>query len=306
MSGMLQVEVEAWAYRLIRDAETRRRVEDSRAELKSNWPEARDVARQLAGHANAAAGEPILWLFGVDEHSGVVPYQTRNMADWRPQLDAEFEGVAPGMQHFALQWKDRPFEALVFRTDAPPYVVRNPKRGTREAGPFELDVPWREGATRSARRAELLLMLRPIGRAPTFTALGVRVQLLTDGQILLGAHVYAESPELQRILIRAAGATVDFGEALSELREVQQYGDGQDPDVVRTRSHLTVQGAGKIVLQGSGIAQPLPGVKEHVVLTIRFVIAAIPQPVSYAVTVPRAPDDGSTTGQIAIWKFGLQ
>src|ERR1700726_1800288 len=103
---MLQVDAEAWAYRLIRDAEVKRHVEDDRAELKSNWPEARDVARQLAGHANTAGGDPILWLFGADQRSGVVAYQTRDMATWRSQLEAEFEGVAPGMQHFSLHWKD--------------------------------------------------------------------------------------------------------------------------------------------------------------------------------------------------------
>lgn len=45
-----------------------RNVEDDLVELKAVWPEAgRKVARQIAGHANAAGGAPILWVIGADE-----------------------------------------------------------------------------------------------------------------------------------------------------------------------------------------------------------------------------------------------
>jgi len=111
-----------------------------------------------------------------------------------PQLEAEFEGVAPSMQHFALRWNDQPFEALVFTTDAPPYVIRNPKRGGKDSGPFDFEVSWRDGRTRSARRAELILMLRPIGRAPSFTALGANVQLKSVFKGAANAAAATEGP----------------------------------------------------------------------------------------------------------------
>lgn len=303
---MLQIDVEAWAYRLIRDAEIRRRVEDNRAELKSNWPEARDIARQLAGHANAAFGEPILWLFGVDEHSGVVEYVTRNMADWQPQLVSEFEGVAPGLRHFALRWKDRPFEALLFRTDAPPYVVKNPKRGKEGAGPFEYDVPWREGTTRSARRADLITMLRPVWKSPIFEPLGASVQLLSTRDVLVSGHLYVESPDLSRVLIRSASGSVNFGHVSIDLADIQPGPNGPDPDVVGTRSHLRVDGAGRIVFQGRGVAPALPAVTDHVVFTGHFRIAGLPRPVAVPISVPQVALDGSTTLAVAAWKLGLQ
>ena len=41
--------------------------EDARVELKADWIDESKMARRLAGHANAANGEHVLWLFGVDE-----------------------------------------------------------------------------------------------------------------------------------------------------------------------------------------------------------------------------------------------
>jgi hypothetical protein len=35
--------------------------------------EAKDAARHIAAHANTARGQPITWLFGVDEKKGEVP-----------------------------------------------------------------------------------------------------------------------------------------------------------------------------------------------------------------------------------------
>jgi hypothetical protein len=38
-------------------------VEDDRVELKAEWPPAEHkTARQIAGHANASGGEPLLWI----------------------------------------------------------------------------------------------------------------------------------------------------------------------------------------------------------------------------------------------------
>jgi hypothetical protein len=306
MAIMRQVDIEAWAYRLIGEAEVKRRVEDNRAELKANWPEAKEIARQVAGHANAAYGEPVLWLFGVDEHSGVVPYQSRNMADWQPQLEAEFDGIMPSMQHFALRWNDAPFEAIVFRTDAPPYVVKNPKRGKVDAGPFEFEVPWRAGRTRSARRAELILMLRPVWQTPTFESLGTRIQLLSTRELLLSGHLYVEAPDQRRVLVRSVSASVDFGQFSTEFTEVQPDPAGPDPDVIHTRSHLRVDGAGKMVFQGRTTISAIPDLPSHVVLTLQFRIAGIPRPVSVPIVVPQAQLDGSTSHAIGLWKAGEQ
>jgi hypothetical protein len=302
---MLQVDVEEWAYRVVRDAAKDIHVEDNRVELKANWSEVRVIARQLGGHANAAAGEPLLWLLGVDEHVGIVPYGRRDMANWRAELEAEFEGVAPAMQHYALRYDEKPFEALVFGTDAPPYVVRNPKRGQKDAGPFDFEVPWREGRTRSARRSDLILMLRPIGRAPAFEPVGANITLLSSGDVTAAAYFYAEHPEQMRILIPTVTASIEIAGVLLSLREVEHYPDGQDPDVIRTRSHLSIQGAGKLRIHGSGRFATIPSIPEHVVLHSRFKLAGLANPVSVAVSVPSSAQI-TTTGAIGSWRFGQQ
>lgn len=314
---MRQVDVEAWADRLIRQAEESHHVEDNRSELKAVWPEARGIARQLGGHANAAGGEPILWLLGVDEHVGVVTYQSRDMATWHAQLSAEFEGFAPNLKHFSLSWQEQPFEALVFFTDAPPYVVRNPKRSKPGESQHDLDVPWRdlevpwrEGGTRSARRADLITMLRPIGRAPSFDAEGTRIQLVTRdrGAALVSAFLYVSSPVGERLLIPSASVTVDFGTETSDSTPLLLMPVGtEDPDVIRSRSHLSIHGGGKIGVTARPSVPRMPAEVTHpVVLRMRFRVASIPQPVAVDIVVPTVPNDGSTTDCIGQWGFGIQ
>jgi hypothetical protein len=173
-------EIENWARQVIRRSESGAQQEDSLVELKGKWPEPRWTARQLAGHANAARGVPILWLIGVDRDQGVVGCENIEIGDWYNQLKAEFEGgVAPALLGHPIFEHDGKFVApLLFTTDRPPYVVRNPARDTPKAGPFSLDVPWREGTNvRSAGRAELLMML-------TSSPISPAVELLR-GQVVL-------------------------------------------------------------------------------------------------------------------------
>lgn len=74
-----------------------RQVEDDRVELKAVWPEPGvKVARQIAGHVNAAAGEPVLWIIGLDEKrcqigstSGTEP------SNWWKAVKGHFAEVAP-------------------------------------------------------------------------------------------------------------------------------------------------------------------------------------------------------------------
>ena len=65
---MKAIEIEYWALRILERVEKHQPIEDTWVELKAEWPvETAKTARQLAGHANAARGEPVLWLIGVDE-----------------------------------------------------------------------------------------------------------------------------------------------------------------------------------------------------------------------------------------------
>ena len=65
--------LEAWALQVVDRIKAHQPNEDSRVECKRVWiAEHWEVARQLAGHANAARGEVLLWLIGVDEIDGVI------------------------------------------------------------------------------------------------------------------------------------------------------------------------------------------------------------------------------------------
>jgi hypothetical protein len=77
--------------------------------------------------------------------------------------------------------------------------------------------------------------------------------------------------------------------------------------VIRTRSHLSIESAGKINVQNTACIAHLPSnFSSDLTLRLRFRIAAIPQPVGVAVLVPSVPLDGSTTASIAQWGFGRQ
>ena len=88
-------EIENWVLRIIKQVESGQPNEDYRVELKSEWLDAKKAARRIAGHANAAHGEPILWAIGVDEEKGVVGANNEELANWYASVKAEFDGLAP-------------------------------------------------------------------------------------------------------------------------------------------------------------------------------------------------------------------
>src|SRR5947209_2950539 len=131
---MTKRQIEMRAIEIIDRAIAKQHVEDSHVELKSQWPEvfpvskARETTRQIAGHANAARGEPILWLIGVDEKQAkVTGADPQELANWLATIKAQFDGVAPSLTDVNVPYdKGQTVVALHFETDQSPYVVRNP------------------------------------------------------------------------------------------------------------------------------------------------------------------------------------
>jgi hypothetical protein len=166
-------EIENWVLKIIEQVESGQPNEDFRVELKAYWPDARKAARQIAGHANAAHGEPILWPIGVDEEKGVVGVNNEELANWYAQVRAEFDGLAPKLlRDLNVPVAGITVVALLFDTDRAPYLVKNPAYGQPNGGPVQLEVPWREGrSTRSASRSDLLRILSPIQKNPSFELL---------------------------------------------------------------------------------------------------------------------------------------
>ncbi len=170
---MRPIQIEAWALEIIDRMKSGRPLEDFRVELKSEWPDPQKAARQLAGHANSARGEPILWLVGVAENEGITGATHNELANWLTSLQAEFDGVAPSVIDVNIPANGETVVALCFETDRAPYVVRNPSFGIERGVSISHEVPWREGTrTRSASRADLIRLLAPSMKLPEIDVLG--------------------------------------------------------------------------------------------------------------------------------------
>jgi hypothetical protein len=127
-------EIKSWAVEVIDRIKSQKPVEDSRVECKATWLDAKTIAHQFAGHANAAKGETILWLVGVDEKAGVITGVERNeLANWYPQLVKEFDGVAPCLTaDLNIDIDNKTVMALLFETSNAPFVVKMQTNYTSE------------------------------------------------------------------------------------------------------------------------------------------------------------------------------
>jgi hypothetical protein len=158
-------------------------------ELKAELSPAIKVARRIAGHANAARGQELLWLFGVDEKSqSVSGIEPTEYADWWAQVRQQFDGVTPRVRECNVRYQGVTVLALLVTTESSPYVVRNSAHGHPGGGPVTLEVPWREMTQiRTATRADLLRVLRPVQDLP-------EVEVLSAD---LRAHRTMSSPSVQ-------------------------------------------------------------------------------------------------------------
>ena len=151
-------------------------IEDNLVELKSELSSNHHkVARQIAAHANAARGEDILWVVGVDEKRVVVGIKEFELADWWPRTERCFDdGVTPTLFSLVVKVDEsHSVLALVFNTRRAPFVVK-----TENAVGPNTEVPWREGnSTRSAKRTDLLKILVPAQRIPRIDVLGGKARL---------------------------------------------------------------------------------------------------------------------------------
>jgi len=159
---MTKIELEAWVLAIARRLESNSAIEDDRVEVKSNWVHPGKAARRIAGHANSARGEPILWVIGLDEKAGVVGAERNKFSDWWNQVKAEFDGLSPSVELLNVPVGEKEVVGLLFDTSRFPFVVKNPNGGA-----VQYEVPWREGtAIRSARREDLIEILAPMQRLP--------------------------------------------------------------------------------------------------------------------------------------------
>lgn len=174
--------------------------EDSRVELKSEWPtDHAKAARRLAGHANEMRGQEIVWIIGLREKE-VVGAEREELANWWPSVKKHFDGIEPELLHcMNVPVDGGTVVALNFIADRPPYVV---SRGDW------METPWREGTrVRSARRSDLIRMLAPIAAAPELEVIGGEVSVRPDREAPSGSlwffhvEVYASLPFGERLSV---------------------------------------------------------------------------------------------------------
>lgn len=152
------------------------RVEDDLVECKRTWPEI-GKAKQIAGLANKANGEPFLIIVGIDERtSQIVPLGDVDPADWWSRIRGKFDqDVWPDLAwHIGVVVNEAGEQvvALLFTSDRAPYVVK-----TEGGGSPEREIPIRDGTTtRSATRRELLRLLAPAARIPSITIISAMTE----------------------------------------------------------------------------------------------------------------------------------
>lgn len=211
MDGIMLIsQIEEWAHRVIDGVERNSPSEDIRVELKREWPDDHQkAARQIAGHANAARGEDILWIIGVDEEDGVIGVRNEELSNWISQIESNFDGLAPGITPIVIYWGDDPVVAIHFDTSRIPYVIKNPLFGTSGVR-IAHEVPWREGnSTRSARHSDLIKLLVPLNYLPDFDILDGKLSLTVNEKssgLRLGSqhfHIYHSKKSRSTCIARA-------------------------------------------------------------------------------------------------------
>jgi hypothetical protein len=265
-------EIENWALSVVQRVRAGHPNEDSRVELKRDWINAEKAARRIAAHANAARGAPILWLIGVDQNGQIPGVQHQDLGPWFGRVQAQFDGLAPRLTDLNIPVEGTTIVALLFETERAPFVVKNPRYGTRGAGPVSLEVPWREGtATRSATRADLLQILSPLQAMPNFQVLEGTLHAKTWGHYnaeldanerwidwKLTLILYATVPNYERVIIpyHQCRATLEIpDQALTRYLENVTLRPPTIPSVGSSsmtigasQDELILDGSGKVIL----------------------------------------------------------
>jgi hypothetical protein len=199
---MRPAEIENWALNVVHQVENGQPNEDSRVELKADWVDHYKVARQMAGHANAARGDSILWLVGVDQESGVVGADYNELANWLSQVSSCFEGTSPEVVDVNIAYQGKTIVALFIETDRAPFVVRNPHFGHERGVVIAQEVPWREGTrTRTATRSDLIRLLVPRLALP-------EVEVIDSELVLRKKDKHCWFLRMQLYVIPCGGASV--------------------------------------------------------------------------------------------------
>jgi hypothetical protein len=252
-------ELEYWILQIVKRVERSEAIEDFRIEAKGVWPDDyAKAARQLAGHCNAAHGEPVLWIIGLDEQKGVKGAEQVAFQNWWPQVRAQYDQLAPSLlRDQIVHVGDKTVVALLFDTERAPFVVKNPQYGQAAAGPIAREVPWREATSvRSARREDLLCLLVPLVRLPQAEVLDARLLWRYGGlewELRLEVYFYLASHKPVSIPFHLCAAAFS----------IAPLGTVKFPNLLMKRAHSVrdlhgspaiIEGGSEVRLEGPGLA----------------------------------------------------
>jgi hypothetical protein len=303
-------EIEAWAHRVIEQVRRGQPNEDARVELKAAWPEDfYRAARQIAAHANPAAGAPVLWIIGVDQGGGIPGADHRELANWFKQVESHFdESVAPGVTDVNVPVDGRTVVALLFDTERRPFVVRTPGG----SGPVTHEVPWRGAtSTRSAKRAELLGLLHSVLRPPKWELLAGTLNVEETNRprmrgnnrhwlLALKLYVEPEGPGRLSIPFHRCAGSLYFREMgshpkLSDFR-LAPY-DNQSGNIKGSSADLVIEGPGMVILQAEAESMyggMLPHSRHICRLIFLWPVASTASPCGPASTLTKSTAVGSS------------
>jgi hypothetical protein len=316
-------QIEAWALRVVERVENGQPHEDVQVELKASWIDPQKAARQIAGHANAARGQPILWLIGVDQERGVVGASREDLADWYAQVQANFDTVSPSITDLNIEHDGNTFVAILFETERIPFVVINPRFGGEAGVAISHEVPWREGtSTRTARRSDLLKLLIPLLGIPEMEVMaGDLTVAVRQDQFLW--HI-----KLQTYVVPEMGTTVAFPFHRSEIsvaineaiqsfpldairmtppyRPVSAGGMlHSEPDtftVAHTQNEAIIQGPGQLNLYGEAWTkyEEIDFKPTRAMVQVRILPTHVDVPISFSVQMGwREPDQHHLAAWVA-------
>lgn len=295
----------------------RQPIEDSRVEAKSEWPEARRAARQIAAHANEARGEPILWLIGLDEKSGSVSgADNKELADWWAKVCSSFDDLYPTLQSINVPAGNNIVVALLMETNRFPYVIKHP-----DGGQIQYEVPWREArSTRTARRRDLIRLLEPQINVPLAEVLDASARITQDSG---GFHwdmrvtLYVSPAAVgQQIVLPFHRARIEFW---NDSLEASDWRISMSPltrfhaepgnfktvvdshTVLGSGSEVIVHGPGVVIVEatrGGATAGLRPNAPAKIRFSFPFVHGVAPLVIEH--TIPPAPVEG---GAVAMWRY---
>jgi hypothetical protein len=324
---MTPSQLEHWVLRIFDQVRAGQVLEDSRVELKRSWISPSAAARRIAAHANASRGDPVLWIVGLDERTGIISERREDLSTWWPQVEAEFEGGAPGLFDLWVHLENGGVTALLFDTARAPYVVRNPMRNQPGAGPFEFEVPWRDGArTRSARRSELLQMLVPLQTLPSVEVLSAGAVVMPDDA---GSFCFQCNIQLYIVPRTSESLVIPFHRCEARLESAGFFGKPSGPKSLQLmpeytmkqrpgkpdagfdyiNNSLTVHGTNReVILRGPGVVEvvlenvvepPKSSTAEPLTVDLRLVPAGFDRAVSETIIL----EPTTATGEvICAWR----